>query len=272
MCLSLAWSLDDAVLVLGDARHDGLPVLGGPRRRRDRGARADHRMGPLDDPPRSAPSSPPCSIPLLVGWVLHPRRARAPASLFQATTDSAVIAWTDLVVNRELSTFQYGHHLLVLGLLVWASSQFASYAAFGHRRPLNAVAAIGLLLLANMSLTLRDSAAVHRPVLGLGALPARPLPHVRRAVRLGAPPDRRPIRDLRALPPGRFDLHRDGGRGIAAADQCRRLGAPRGGLDGHGRPPARMVAGHRAVPAVIRLRPLDRALVRAERATSPGHG
>ena len=92
---------------------------------------------------------------MLVGWVLIPDGA-SPGVLFQATTDSAVIAWTDLVVNRELSTFQYGHHLLVLGLLVWGSSQFASYAAFGHRRPLNAVAAIGLLLLANMLLTTRD--------------------------------------------------------------------------------------------------------------------
>src|SRR6185295_10635189 len=76
-----------------------------------------------------------------------------PHALFQVTSDQVLLAWSDLVVHHHLSTFAYGHHLLVLGLVVWASSQFASYAAFGHRRPLNAVIVIGLLLLANMSLT-----------------------------------------------------------------------------------------------------------------------
>ena len=32
-----------------------------------------------------------------------------------------------------------GHHLLVLGLIVWATSMFASYAVFGHHQPLNAI-------------------------------------------------------------------------------------------------------------------------------------
>ena len=35
----------------------------------------------------------------------------------------------------------------MLGLIVWGTAQFASYAAFGHRRPINAVVVIGLLLL-----------------------------------------------------------------------------------------------------------------------------
>ena len=77
------------------------------------------------------------------------------AQLFQATTDRGVRAWTDLIVERGLSTPAYGHHLLVLGLIVWGTAQFASYAAFGHRRPINAVVVVGLLLLANMSLTVR---------------------------------------------------------------------------------------------------------------------
>ena len=151
--LSLAWSLDDAILVLGDpdttdflfwAALGGVaigalgPTIGW-------GRWTTHLIGAVFAA---------LLIPLLVGWVLIPDGA-SPGVLFQATTDSAVIAWIDLVVNRELSTFQYGHHLLVLGLIVWGSSQFASYAAFGHRRPLNAVAAIGLLLLANMLLTTR---------------------------------------------------------------------------------------------------------------------
>ena len=77
-------------------------------------------------------------------------------ALFQKTTDASVTAYHDLLVVRDLSTFQYGHHLLVLGLIVWGSAQFASYATFGHRRPLNAVVVIGLLLIANMWLTIRD--------------------------------------------------------------------------------------------------------------------
>ena len=43
----------------------------------------------------------------------------------------------------------------MLGLITWATAQFASYATFGHRRPINAVVIIGLLLLGNMSLTVR---------------------------------------------------------------------------------------------------------------------
>jgi len=94
-------------------------------------------------------------IPLLVGWALEPAGGN-PGFLFQATTDAVVAAWSDLVLAGLLFTPAYGHHLLVLGLITWASSQFASYATFGHRRPINAVVVIGLLLLANMSLTVRD--------------------------------------------------------------------------------------------------------------------
>ena len=49
------------------------------------------------------------------------------------------------------STRDHGHHLLVLGLLIWGSAMFASYAAFGHRRPLNAILLIGGFLIANMA-------------------------------------------------------------------------------------------------------------------------
>ena len=75
--------------------------------------------------------------------------------LFQATTDEVVRAFSDLIVAQLLFTPAYGHHLLVLGLITWGTAQFASYATFGHRRPINAVVVIGLLLIANMSLTVR---------------------------------------------------------------------------------------------------------------------
>ena len=65
-------------------------------------------------------------------------------------------AYTDIVVHNQASTIQYLHYLLTLGLLVWATSMFASYAIFGHHRPLNAVVVVGLLLVGDMALTIND--------------------------------------------------------------------------------------------------------------------
>ena len=153
LCLSLAWSLDDAILVLGDGRVTdfltwsalGGVLIGVIGPTVGWGRWTTHLVGAVFAA---------LLTPLLVGMVL-PDGGSTPHSLFQATTDSASLAWSDLIVSRRPSTFQYGHHLLVLGLIVWGSAQFASYAAFGHRRPLNAVIVIGLLLIGNMSLTTR---------------------------------------------------------------------------------------------------------------------
>jgi len=154
ICVTLARSLDDALLVLGrDEVTDFLvwAAIGGV---------AAGFVGPLVGWGRwtthlVGAAFAALLVPLLVGRVLVPNGG-SPWVLFQATTDDVVLAWGDLVVAGRLSTIAYGHHLLVLGLMTWASSQFASYAAFGHRRPINAVVVIGLLLLANMSLTVRD--------------------------------------------------------------------------------------------------------------------
>ena len=70
-----------------------------------------------------------------------------------ATAESAVSAYYELVLQGSPFTNQYGHHLWVIGLLVFATSLFAAYATFGHRRPLNAVVIIGVALVINMSLT-----------------------------------------------------------------------------------------------------------------------
>ena len=154
ICATLAWSLDDALLVLGrDQYTDFLfwAAFGGV---------VAGLVGPLVGWGRwkthlVGAAFAALLVPLLVGWTMLPDGG-TPGDLFQATTDSVVGAWSDLVLAGRLSTIQFGHHLFVLGLLTWASSQFASYAAFGHRRPINAVVVIGLLMLANMSLTLRD--------------------------------------------------------------------------------------------------------------------
>jgi transglutaminase-like putative cysteine protease len=155
LCLSLAWSLDDAMLVLGrdeytDFLNWAVPVGGvlagflgaavGWGRWRT------YVIGSLFAA---------LLIPILVGSVVIPEGAH-PGLLFRATAEEVVLAWSDLIVANRFSTSAYGHHLLVLGLLVWASSMFASFAAFGHRRPLNAVLLIGTLLVANMAVTTRD--------------------------------------------------------------------------------------------------------------------
>ena len=155
LCLSLAWSLDDARLVLGrDAYTDFLVWTAG-------GGVVAGLLGPAVGWRRwttylvgalfAALITPP-----LVGAVLLPDGGSSLQQLFTATGDATTGAFDDLIWRNRQTTPQYGHHLLVLGLLVWGSSMLASFAVFGHRRPLNAVLLTGLLLVANMSLTVRD--------------------------------------------------------------------------------------------------------------------
>lgn len=153
VCATLAWSLDDALLVLGqDQLTDFLfwAAMGGA---------AVGLIGPLVGWGRwtthlVGAMFAAVLIPLLVGWAIYPAGGSL-GFLFQQTTDEVVLAFSDLIVAQALSTPAYGHHLLVLGLITWGTAQFASYATFGHRRPINAVVVIGLLLIANMSLTVR---------------------------------------------------------------------------------------------------------------------
>lgn len=153
VCATLAWSLDDALLVLGrDEITDFLfwAAIGGVTA----GA-----IGPVVGWGRWTTQAVGATfaallVPLLVGWVLIPDGG-SPWLLFDATTRAVVGAWSDLALAGRLSTPEYGHHLLVLGLLVWGTSQFAGHAAFGHRRPMQAIVVVGLLLIGNMSLTTR---------------------------------------------------------------------------------------------------------------------
>jgi len=79
---------------------------------------------------------------------------------FRATAESAVDAFLDLAVYQKSLTQEYGHYMLVLGLVVWGTGQFAGYATFGHRRPLGAVFVTGLVLLTNMAITNNDQLAL----------------------------------------------------------------------------------------------------------------
>jgi transglutaminase-like putative cysteine protease len=75
---------------------------------------------------------------------------------YRAAGDVAFRVWADLVRDGRPFTSQFGHYHMVFGALVWAAGQLAATAVFARRRPLDAVVVIGLLLLANMSITERD--------------------------------------------------------------------------------------------------------------------
>ena len=107
-------------------------------------------------------------VPLLVASVAHPQGASIP-ELYESTAASVIAAYGDIVVRNQASTVQYLHYLLTLGLVVWGTAMFASYAVFGHRRPLTAVTVVGLLLVGNMAMTFNDQ-LVYLVVFSLAAL------------------------------------------------------------------------------------------------------
>lgn len=153
--LSLAWSLDDARLVLGrDHLTDFLvwTAVGG--------ALAGF-VGPMVRWGRwrtyvIGAAFAALVTPLIVGTVLLDGADGTLQALFVATADASANAVQDLIIMNRRTTSEFGHHLLVLGLIVWGSAMFASFAVFGHRRPLNAVLLVGFLLVGNMSLTTSD--------------------------------------------------------------------------------------------------------------------
>jgi transglutaminase-like putative cysteine protease len=92
-------------------------------------------------------------LPIIAGWtIVH---GASPGAAFHYTAAGTIDAYLDIAWRQLRFTDQEIHYVLVLGGLVWGTSQFASYAVFGHHRPLNAVVVLGLLLVANMALTSR---------------------------------------------------------------------------------------------------------------------
>jgi transglutaminase-like putative cysteine protease len=94
-------------------------------------------------------------VPILVARVAFPNGASI-HDLYDATAGSVVTAYMDIAVRNLPTTSQYLHHILIFALLVWATSMFASYAVFGHRRPLSAVVVVGVILVGNMGVTAND--------------------------------------------------------------------------------------------------------------------
>jgi transglutaminase-like putative cysteine protease len=153
MAATVAWSLDDAAWVLGNPGYGDFlfwaslmativgfagAMTGWPRW-------IVHFIGAVIAA---------LVLPVLVGSVLVPH-ASLP-EMFHATATAVTNAWIDLAVLDLAVTPQIGHYLLVLGIVVWSVGQFAAYAVFGHRRPLDAVIVVGIILLGNMALTAKD--------------------------------------------------------------------------------------------------------------------
>ncbi|MEA2537916.1 MAG: hypothetical protein QOF11_2150 [Chloroflexota bacterium] len=153
LCLTLAWSIDDASWVVGPRGLTdfltwaiALGVGWGFLSAKAGWSRwTAHLLGA---------SFAGLILPVIVGARLVD--GGGPIEWFQATAASCVDAYFDLSVRGLQFTSEIGHFLLVLGVIAWGTGQFAAYATFHHRRPLNAVLIIGLGLVANMSLTLRD--------------------------------------------------------------------------------------------------------------------
>ena len=154
ICLTLAWSVDGVKWVLGRAEYLDYLVVAAA-------------MGVLI-----------AFIGAKVGWgrwltyligsifaaILVPIMAammagsdgRSLRELYEATATASWNAFQDLVLHQSSSTVQFLHHIMIFGLIIWATSMFASYAVFGHHRSLNAVVVVGILLVANMSFTAED--------------------------------------------------------------------------------------------------------------------
>lgn len=82
-----------------------------------------------------------------------------PVTFFLATADATTKAWYELAILVRPRTSEFGHYLLALGIVCWSSGQYAAFAVFRHRRPLDAIVVVGLLLIANITVTFHPQLA-----------------------------------------------------------------------------------------------------------------
>ena len=189
MGMTFGWSVDDARWVLGrDGLTDFLPfaVVGGilwgfiAAKAKWTRWRA-HFFGAVFAA---------LIVPLVVGSSLV--EGFSLRDWYVATAHSSVEAYLDLAWRGRNLTQQYGHFVLILGMLCWATGQYAGYTAFAHRRPMNSVLLIGVALVTNMAITVRDQLPYLVIFTLAGAVLPHPPPCVRGALLVDPAPDRRP--------------------------------------------------------------------------------
>jgi transglutaminase-like putative cysteine protease len=81
----------------------------------------------------------------LAGWDPHDIARR-----FASSAEVARNVWKDFVIDGRQVTRQWAHYHLVFGGIVWGAGMLAGFTVFGHRRPLDAVVVVGLLIIGNM--------------------------------------------------------------------------------------------------------------------------
>ena len=153
LALSVAWSLDDAGLVLGRREWTDFltwAALGGVAAGFV-GARVRWNR-PLAHLVGAAFAA--LLVPLLAGGAREP--TGPPSARFVAIAASSTEAVLDFAVRNLPVTSQSGHYLLVLGCLCWANGMFAASAVFRHGRPIGPIIVLGTVLVANASATNRD--------------------------------------------------------------------------------------------------------------------
>jgi transglutaminase-like putative cysteine protease len=170
MAMTVAWSVDDAAWVLGNRDYGDFymyaaffGVLVGFIGAKARWPRwISHLFGAVVAA---------LVLPVFVGQELLPQGG-SPVEAFTATSNAVVNAWIDLAILNRQVTPEIGHFILAIAIIVWSVGQFASYAVFGHRRPLDAVIVVGIVLLGNMALTINEqlSLLVAFSIAGLGLL------------------------------------------------------------------------------------------------------
>ncbi len=94
-------------------------------------------------------------VPVMVGANLLPGTSSI-HDWYVAAASSTVEAYLDLFWRGKALTQQYGHFLLILGLLGWGTGLYAGYVTYRLHRPSNAVLLLGILLVINMSITIQD--------------------------------------------------------------------------------------------------------------------
>lgn len=99
-------------------------------------------------------------LPLIAaGTLIKPAPGWDPAGLALRMREGYSViqnVWTDLVIHGQSYTSEYGYYLLLFGAMLFGAGLLAGFAVFGHRRPLDVVITLGLILLANMALTEHD--------------------------------------------------------------------------------------------------------------------
>ena len=174
-------------------------------------------------------------IPIVAGWAEYP--GLSIGQTFGHTAYGSIQAYLDIAWRQSAFTNQEVHYIVVLGIIMWGTGQFASYAVFGHHRPLNAVIVSGIVLAREHVVDVPRGAAIPRRVHGCGPVPAHPDARVRRARDVDPAPDRRPEHDLVPLPAGRDRVHPRCHARLAAADEARGI-EPAGRRVGPGPRPA----------------------------------